>query len=164
MRCISPFDNGSYHMVTIRTNRTNRQLGEGSLTIQAPRNILSPPNEMHFSIRQRVVSHGHDPYESNESTTRRRVSRHAANEMHFSIRQRVLSTNAHLLRIDDSKATQQLFLRIVSIQVYWTTLNKKKVYNTRYFQAVNHPGTILARQGLTSGIERVPVFFLVVWS
>ena len=87
MRCISPFDNGSYHMVTIRTNRTNRQLGEGSLTIQAPRNILSPPNEMHFSIRQRVVS-----------------------------------TNAHLLRIDDSKATQQLFLRIVSIQVYWTTL------------------------------------------
>ena len=28
-----------------------------------------------------------------------------------------------------------------------------------YFQAVNHPGTILARQGLTSGIERVPGFF-----
>ena len=49
-----------------------------SLTIQAPRNILSPTNEMHFSIRQRIVSHGHDPYESNESTTRRRVSRHAA--------------------------------------------------------------------------------------
>ena len=78
MRCISPFDNGSYHMVTIRTNRTNRQLGEGFLGIQLLRNILSPPNEMHFSIRQRVVSHGHDPYESNESTTRRRVSRHTA--------------------------------------------------------------------------------------
>ena len=29
-----------------------------------------------------------------------------------------------------------------------------------YFQAVNHPGTILAQQGLTSGIERVPVFSL----
>ena len=87
MRCISPFDNGSYHMVTIRTSGTNRQLGEGFLGMQLLRNILSPPNEMHFSIRQRVVS-----------------------------------TNAHLLRIDDSKATQQLFLRIVSIQVYWTTL------------------------------------------
>ena len=37
---------------------------------------------------------------------------------------------------------------------------KKKVYNTRYFQAVNHPGTILAQQGLTSGIERDPVFSL----
>ena len=100
MRCISPFDNGSYHMVTIRTNRTNRQLGEGSLTIQAPRNIPSPPNEMHFYIRQRVVSHGHDPYESNESTTRRRVLGmqllrnipSPPNEMHFSIRQRVVST------------------------------------------------------------------------
>ena len=37
---------------------------------------------------------------------------------------------------------------------------KKKVYNTRYFQAVNHPSTILARQGLTSGIERDPVLSL----
>ena len=56
MRCISPFDNGSYHMGMIRTNRTNRQLGEGFLGIQRVRNILSPLNEMHFSIRQRVVS------------------------------------------------------------------------------------------------------------
>ena len=90
LRCIPPFDNGSYHMVTIRTNRTNRQLGEGFLTMQRPRNILSPPNEMHVSIRQRIVS-----------------------------------TKAHLVRIDDSKATAQLFLRIVSIQVYWTTLTWK---------------------------------------
>ena len=30
----------------------------------------------------------------------------------------------------------------------------------RYFQAVNHQSTILAGQGLTSGIERVPVLFL----
>ena len=37
---------------------------------------------------------------------------------------------------------------------------KKKVYNTRYFQAVNHPSTTLARQGLTSGIERDPVLSL----
>ena len=87
MRYISPFDNGSYHMVTIGTNRTNRQLGKGFLTMQRLRNIVSPPNEMLFSIRQRIVS-----------------------------------TNAHLVRIDDSKATAQLFLRIVSIQVYWTTL------------------------------------------
>ena len=56
MRCISPFDNGSYDMGTIRTNRTNRQLGERFLGIQRVRNILSPPNEMHFSSRQRVVS------------------------------------------------------------------------------------------------------------
>ena len=45
MRCISPFDNGSYHMDTIRTNRTNRQLGQGrqaSLSIQRVGNILSP--------------------------------------------------------------------------------------------------------------------------
>ena len=64
MRCISPFDNGSYHMDTIRTNRTNRQLGEGFLGLRHVRNILRGPNEMHFSIRQRVVSHGHDSYES----------------------------------------------------------------------------------------------------
>ena len=31
----------------------------------------------------------------------------------------------------------------------------------RYIQAVNHPSTILARQGLTSGIERDP--FLSLW-
>ena len=74
MRCISPFDNGSYHMATIRTNQTNRQLGEGFLALQRVRNILSAPNEMHFSIRQRVVS-----------------------------------TNVHLLRIDDSIPTAQLF-------------------------------------------------------
>ena len=60
MRYISPLDNGSYHMGTIRTNRTSRQLGEGFLGIQHVRNILSPPNEMPFSIRQWVVSHGHD--------------------------------------------------------------------------------------------------------
>ena len=67
MRCISPFDNGSYHICTNRSNRsnrTNRQLGEGSLDLQRVRNILSPPNEMHFSIRQRVVPHGHDSHES----------------------------------------------------------------------------------------------------
>ena len=64
MGCISPFDNGSYHMGTIRTNRMNRQLGEGFLGLQRVRNILSPPNEMQFSIRQRLVSHGHDSYES----------------------------------------------------------------------------------------------------
>ena len=40
--------------------------------------LKSPPNEMHFSIRQRFVSHGHDSYQSNESTTRRRVSWHTA--------------------------------------------------------------------------------------
>ena len=38
----------------------------------------------------------------------------------------------------------------------WQELKKR--------QEVNQTGTILARQGLTSGIERVPVFFLVVWS
>ena len=36
--------------------------------------------------------------------------------------------------------------------------NNKTVYNTRYFQALNHRNTILALHGLTSGIERVPVF------
>ena len=36
----------------------------------------------------------------------------------------------------------------------------KTVYNTGYFQAVNQLSTILARQGLTSGIERFPVLFL----
>ena len=51
MRCICPFD-GSYHTAMIRTNPTNRQ--EGFLGIQRVRNILSPPNEMHFSIGQRV--------------------------------------------------------------------------------------------------------------
>ena len=56
MICISPFDNGSYHIGTIRTNRTNRQLRQASLSIQRVGNILSPPNEMHFSIRQRVQS------------------------------------------------------------------------------------------------------------
>ena len=30
----------------------------------------------------------------------------------------------------------------------------------RYIQAVNHPSTILARQGLTSGMERDPVLSL----
>ena len=70
----SPFDSGLYHLGTIRTNRTNRQLGQTSLRIQRLGHILSPPNEMHFSIRQRVVSHGHESFESNESTTRRRVS------------------------------------------------------------------------------------------
>ena len=64
MRCISPFDSGSYHMGTIRTNRTNRQLGEGFLGLHRVRNILSPPDEIQFSIRQRVVPHGHDLYES----------------------------------------------------------------------------------------------------
>ena len=58
MRCISPFDNGSYHMGTVRTNRTNRQLGEGFLGLHRVRNILSPPNEIQFSIGQRVVPHG----------------------------------------------------------------------------------------------------------
>ena len=90
MRCNSPFDNGSCHIGTNRSNRTNRQLGEGSLDLQRVRNILSPPNEMHFSIRQRVVSHGHDSYESNESTTRVRHILSPPNEMHFSIRQRVV--------------------------------------------------------------------------
>ena len=51
MRCICPFD-GSYHTAMIRTNPTNRQ--EGFLGIQRVRNILSTPNEMHFSIGQRV--------------------------------------------------------------------------------------------------------------
>ena len=37
MRCISPFNNGSYHMGMIRTNR---QLGEGFLALQCVRNIL----------------------------------------------------------------------------------------------------------------------------
>ena len=76
--CISPFDNGSYSMGTIRTNRTNRRLGQASLSIQRVGHILSPANEMHFSIRQRVGSHGHDSYESNESTTRGRVSWHTS--------------------------------------------------------------------------------------
>ena len=87
-------------MGTIRTNRTNQHLGQGSHGVQRLRNILSPPNDMHFAIRQRVVSHGHDSYESNESTPRTRVSWHTAclrnilsspNDMHFSIRQRVVS-------------------------------------------------------------------------
>ena len=81
--------------------------------MQLLRNILSPPNEMHFSIRQRVVS-----------------------------------TNAHLLRIDDSKATQQLFLRIVSIQVYWTTLIRpslaqpKQITSMREKQHFNVSGAL----------------------
>ena len=61
-------------MGTIRTNRTNRQLGQASLRKQRVGHSLSPANKMHFSIRQRVVSHGHDSYESNESTTQKRVS------------------------------------------------------------------------------------------
>ena len=65
-------------MGTIRTNQTNRQLGQGFLGIQRVGNILSPPNEMHFSIRQRVVSLGHDSNESNESTTRATVSQNTA--------------------------------------------------------------------------------------
>ena len=73
MRCISPFDNGSYHTGTIRTNRTNRQLGQASLSIERVANILSLANEMYFSIRQRVVSHRHDSYKSNELRTRKRV-------------------------------------------------------------------------------------------
>jgi len=78
MRCISPLDNGLYHTGTIRTNRTNPQLGQASLSIQRVEHILSPASEIHFSIRQRVVSHGHDSYESNESTTRTSVSQHTA--------------------------------------------------------------------------------------
>ena len=46
--------NGSYHMGTIRTNRTSRQLKGEFLVIQRVRNIVIPPNEMQFSIRQRV--------------------------------------------------------------------------------------------------------------
>ena len=78
MRCISPLDNGLYHMGAIHTNRTNPQLGQASLSIQRVEHILSPASEIHFSIRQRVVSHGHDSYESNESTTRTSVSQHRA--------------------------------------------------------------------------------------
>ena len=78
MRCISPLDNGLYHTGTIRTNRTNPQLGQASLSIQRVEHILSPASEIHFSIRQRVVSHGHDSYESNKSTTRTSVSQHTA--------------------------------------------------------------------------------------
>lgn len=90
MRCISPLDNGLYHMGTIPTNRTNPQLGQASLSIQRVEHILSPASEIHFSIRQRVVSHGHDSY---ESTTRTSVSLDLSaysvldiNEMHFSTR------------------------------------------------------------------------------
>ena len=148
MRCISPIDNGSYHMVTIRTNRTNRQLGEGFLTMQRVRNILSPPNEINFSIRQRVVSTSVQlmrcisPIDNGSyhmvtirtNRTNRQLGEgfltmqrvrnilSPPNEINFSIRQRVVSTSVHLVRIDDSKATAQLFLRIVSNQVYWTTL------------------------------------------
>ena len=35
-----------------------------------------------------------------------------------------------------------------------------KAYNTGYSQAVSHPGTNLALQGLTAVIGREPVFFL----
>ena len=35
-----------------------------------------------------------------------------------------------------------------------------KAYNTGYSQAVSHPGTILALQGLTAVIGREPVLFL----
>ena len=35
-----------------------------------------------------------------------------------------------------------------------------KAYNTGYFQAVSHPGTNLALQGLTAVIGREPVLFL----
>ena len=54
MKCISPFDNGLYHMATIRTNRTNRHLGQGFLNIQHVKHIRSPANEMHFSIQEWV--------------------------------------------------------------------------------------------------------------
>ena len=76
------------------TTRPNRQLANMR---------KSPANQMHFSIRQRVVSLGHNSYESNASTTRRRVSWPTSslqrvtnilsppNEMHFSIPQRIVS-------------------------------------------------------------------------
>ena len=47
-----------------------------SSIIQRVGDTLSTANEMYFSIRQRDVSHGHDSYESNESTTRTSVSQH----------------------------------------------------------------------------------------
>ena len=65
------------------TIRTNRQLGQVSLRIQRAGNILSPAKEMDFSIRQQVVSHGHNSYESNESTTRTLVSLHIQNVGHI---------------------------------------------------------------------------------
>ena len=50
----------------------------------------------------------------------------------------------------------------------WTAFFKKrdpktktfKAYNTGYFQAVSHPGTNLALQGLTAVVGREPVIFL----
>ena len=52
--------------------------------------------------------------------------------------------------------------------VRWTAFFKKrdpktktfKAYNTGYSQAVSHPGTNLALQGLTAVIGREPVLFL----
>ena len=136
MRCICPFDNGSYHMGTICTSRTNRQFGQASLRTQHAAHILSPANEIHFSFRQRAVSHGHDSYEWNESTTRSSVSQHTAltsrNEMHFSIRQRVVSKNVLLVRIDDSIATAQFFCdSYLIIQVYWTTFKNTGQFGSR---------------------------------
>ena len=94
MRCISPFDNGSYHMGTIRTNRTNRQLGQGrqaSLSIQRVGNILP---------LMRCISPS-----DNGSTPNRRFH---------------------------SNCTA--FLRLVSIQVYWTTLRNKGSTRKTSFQ------------------------------
>ena len=78
---------------------------------------LSLANEMYFSIRERVVSHGHDSYESHESTTRASVSRShiervanilsLANEMYFSIRQRVVS-HGQFVRIEQLRTRKRV--------------------------------------------------------
>ena len=56
--------------------------------------------------------------------------------------------------------------------VLWAAFFKKrdpktktfKAYSTGYSQAVSHPGTNLALQGLTAVIGREPVLFFVMWS
>ena len=61
----------------------------------------------------------------------------------------------------DSRGTSQLG---VKQQKWWKNSRKNKwkeeAYNTGYSQAVTHPSTNPARQGLTSVIRREPVFSL----
>ena len=99
MRCISPFDNGSYHMGTIRTNRTNRQLGQASLSIQRVGHSQSPANEMLSPFDNGSYHMG----TIRTNRTNRQLERgflglqrvrnilSPPNEMHFSIQQRVYS-------------------------------------------------------------------------
>ena len=117
MRCTSPFDNGSYHLGTISTNRTSVLLvllGQASLSTLRVGKILHPANKMHFSFDNGSYHMG----TTRTNRTNRQLGQPSLSiqrvghilspphEMHFSIRQRIVS---HGHDSFESTAIAQLF-------------------------------------------------------